>query len=420
MNTRTIGKLRRKFILSAMLAYLVLTVCMGTVIYLTNYIVIRNEIKGILEYIAANDGELPDMRDNADDSLSIYQIFGIGKNIFSGSESKYQTRFFLVEFDTAENVTEVQTGNIATVQQSEAETMARKILDSDKSFGRSDIYYYDKISQEDSTTVVFLDCTQQIITNARLMYTITMMICLGFMLIYILVRVISNRFIQPEIRNAELQKQFITNASHELKTPLAVIRANTEVEVMMNGENEWSRSTMRQVDRMNTLIQNLVMISRSQENEEKADMIDSDLTKAVKETADTFMPVAAQDEKEIEKIIPEGIRMKADESQIRQLASLLLDNAIKYCDQKGKITIELSQKGKGVKLSVSNNYKEGADVDYSKFFERFYRKDESHNVDKGGYGIGLSIAEALVRQYRGSIAADWKDGIITFTCILKA
>ena len=97
---------------------------------------------------------------------------------------------------------------------------------------------------------------------------------------------------------------------------------------------------MRQVDRMNTLIQNLVMISRSQENEEKADMIDSDLTKAVKETADTFMPVAAQDEKEIEKIIPEGIRMKADESQIRQLASLLLDNAIKYCDQKGKITIE--------------------------------------------------------------------------------
>ena len=110
----------------------------------------------------------------------------------------------------------------------------------------------------------------------------------------------------------------------------------------------------------------------------------------------------------------------AAESDIRQLATLLLDNAVKYCDQGGTITIALDEgRGKSVRLTVSNTYAEGADTDTTRFFDRFYRKDESHNVDRGGYGIGLSIAESLLTGYNGTLDASWKDGVITFTCVLK-
>ncbi|MDD6550639.1 MAG: HAMP domain-containing sensor histidine kinase, partial [Lachnospiraceae bacterium] len=214
-------------------------------------------------------------------------------------------------------------------------------------------------------------------------------------------------------------KQFITNASHELKTPLAVIKANTQVQEMMNGKDEWSESTMHQVDRMTGLIQNLVTIVRAEEKEDAGDRTDTDISEAIRDTVKSYAPVAENAGETLNQNIGDGIHMNAVESQIRQLATLLIDNAIKYCDEKGTIDVTVIQKGRGIRLSVSNSYADGKNVDYSKFFERFYRADQSHNVDKGGYGIGLSIAESLVKQYNGSINASWKDGIITFDCILK-
>ena len=176
---------------------------------------------------------------------------------------------------------------------------------------------------------------------------------------------------------------------------------------------------MRQVDRMTGLIQNLVMITRAQEQDNRQDRVETDISKAVQETVHTFAPVAAQDGKKLETDIPDGLSMLAEEGQIRQLVSLLVDNAIKYCDAGGTIQVSLSRKGRnGMRLVVSNNYAAGKDVDFSKFFERFYREDKSHNQDKGGYGIGLSIAENLVAQYHGSIRAEFHDGVISFICTL--
>lgn len=198
-----------------------------------------------------------------------------------------------------------------------------------------------------------------------------------------------------------------------------MIKANTQVQEMMNGKDEWTESTMRQVDRMTGLIQNLVTIVRAEEKEDAGDRVDTDVTEAIKDTVKSYVPVAENAGKTLNQNIAENVHMKAVESQIRQLATLLIDNAIKYCDEKGTIDVTVVQKGKGIRLTVSNSYAEGKNVDYSKFFERFYRADTSHNVDKGGYGIGLSIADSLVKQYNGSINASWKDGIITFDSILK-
>ena len=189
--------------------------------------------------------------------------------------------------------------------------------------------------------------------------------------------------------------------------------------MMMHGEDEWNNSTMNQVDRMTGLINDLVLIARSEEKEDVKELGDIDVSKAVTDVADTFSSVAEKNGIALKKDIPDGVVMRAMEEHIRQLASLLADNAIKYCDDGGAVLIQLSQKGKGARICVSNNYAQGEHEDYSRFFERFFRQDKSHNIDKGGYGIGLSIADSIVRKYRGKIDVSWKDGIITFSCILK-
>ena len=500
MNSNSIRKLRKKFILVAMVSIALVMFFMSSFINIANVLTSNAEIHSVLDYLCKNDGELPTValkssnsdsssdstassdstvnsgstassdsisdsgstassdsksssgstsssnsrsssgstssagskgsssESNAsppetseDDGLSFFGVFNsnFSSNAYS-PEFKYSTRYFAVLFDSSDNVTEVITSHIAAVDDDQAEQFARYAMNRFFKFGSYGVYYYEVREESDgSIIVVFLNCSTQVSTNLRIFY-MTLIICFGgLIIVFWLVYILSNRLIQPEIENVEKQKQFITNASHELKTPLAVIRANTEIEEMMNGENEWSQSTMRQVDRMNGLIQNLVMISRSDEQADKTVLTDTDITKAVGETIDTFESVAIQDNKKLVRDLGADIHMSADESSIRQLTSVLIDNAIKYCDDEGTISVQLSKKSKTVRLVISNSYKDGANTDYNRFFDRFYRKDEAHNVDKGGYGIGLSIAENIVHRYKGTISASWKDGIISFTCLLS-
>lgn len=476
MNERSIKRLRRRFVILAMLTLSLVMLLIGGMIFLVNYSVVRSQVKDTLDYIIENDGNIQDAQiiemagqdasqgtsqgagaaqaagqnasqtDGAaqgssqsaaqaasDDQMQeielptndynvihfLYEIFGTEQYDYDSPEFSFSTRYFAVSLDTNENVTEIKTNHIEDLTQPDAEYYAKYALRNRFGFGRNGVYYYQvKRYDNGSFLVVYLDSTNQVNSTYRVLYAALILIGFGVIVTFIFVWTFSRKAIAPEIKNAELQKSFITNASHELKTPLAVIRANTEMQEMLSGETEWTQSTMRQVDRMSGLIQNLVMISRAREKEKTAWIV-TDATKAVRETADTFSPVAKQDGKKLEIRADENVKMIASESDIRQLTSLLVDNAIKYCDKDGSIEVALSQKGKGILLCVSNNYADGRNVDYTRFFERFYREDESHNVDHGGYGIGLSIAESLVESYNGNISVTWKDGVICFNCILK-
>ncbi len=457
MSTREIRMLRRKFILIAEISFAVVMLFMGGLIYTTNLLMTRSQIRSTMQTIVENNGDMPeftssestvaesesassdsavssaseaaesegvtydeDVIDEQNVTYSILDIFSQSSDSKSNSELRYSTRYFAVIFDSDYNTLSVKTNHIASVDQDDAVSLALYATQRAMSFGNFGNYYY-LVSTLDNgeIMVVYMDCSSQVMTNMRILYIAGFLCIAGLIISVLLLSAISNRIVAPEIENAKRQKQFITNASHELKTPLAVIRANTELEEMINGETEWSQSTMRQIDRLNGLIQNLVMISRSAEQNDDAIVTDVDFTKIADETAETFTPVATQDGKRFEKQIGENIRMRGDESQLRQLISLLLDNAIKYCDDDGLVRIMLSKKGRTATLIVSNTYAEGADINYSRFFDRFYREDQSHNVDQGGYGIGLSIAESLVHQYKGSINATWKAGMISFTCVLN-
>lgn len=450
MNEQSIKKLKNKFLIISMCSFIAVMLIVGGLIYVSTLMVTRKEAKEVTQAIIDNGGNLPAVKvsihqhsssDSSDtpgdqdkkveedikgnrslkEGLNEFlsTLFGGENGALTDKDQWYSVRYFTVCFDKNDQVTDINADRIASIDVSDARQYALAVKNNMFRFGSIGDYYYQVQETKNGSIVAFVDCTNQIRLTNRILYIALMLIGFGSIISFIVLHALSYRVIAPEIRNAEQQKQFITNASHELKTPLAVIKANTQVQEMMNGKDEWTESTMRQVDRMTGLIQNLVTIVRAEEKEDSEDRIDTDVSEVIRDTVKSYLPVAENAGETLNQNIGDGIHMKAVESQIRQLATLLIDNAIKYCDEHGTINVELLQKGRGVKLSVSNTYAEGKNADYSKFFERFYRADQSHNVDKGGYGIGLSIAESLVKQYNGSIDASWKDDVITFDCILK-
>ena len=456
MTEHEIKRIRNRFIMTSTLTLFCVMLIMGGFIYLFGTITIRNEAQQIMRYIAENDGDLPkpdaiqnndeesqgsdtDSGDEHDNSFtetmewSLQSIFGVGDFFGETPDSYYTTRYFAVLFDENETVSVIKTSHIAYIDEEQAEEYARIALDRPFHFGNFGRYYYYCADRESGgTIVVYLDRTEQLSLMRRVLISVLSILGFGTFLSFFIMRLLSKGFVRTEVENVEKQKQFITNASHELKTPLAVIKANTEMQEMMDGESEWSQSTLRQVDRMTGLIGNLVQIARAQEMTD-GELAPTDIAAAVSETADSFAPVAASDGKKLEKEIPDSLVIKSSDSSMRQLTSLLVDNAIKYCDDGGTIKVELARSRRGAVLTVSNDYAEGANVDYTRFFERFYRQDEAHTISAGtvtgssegssgertgksGYGIGLSIAESLVKSMKWSIDVSWDKGRILFTC----
>ena len=434
MSEKAIQRLKNKFILTASVSFFVVMTFIAGCIYVFNALMTRSQIKDNIMYIVENDGVLPmqydsiesgDMKDNNqtiknknDFITQLEKLFGVESEYIS-DEFYYSTRYFAVTFDESGSVEKVITSHTAAVEPSQAVTYANTVMKRWFKFGSYDDYY-SMVSDREAggDIVVVLDCSTQVSINRRLVLLACILIGLGMVISTFVIRTWAGRIIAPEIKNAELQKSFITNASHELKTPLAVIRANTEMLEMMGTENEWTQSTMRQVDRLTGLIQNLVLVTRASEKDSKEERVYTDFTAIIKDTAKTFEAVATADGKTMDSSIAEGVGMLAHEGDIRQIATLLIDNAIKYCDDGGKVTIGLGtdKKKKNIYLRVSNSYESGEGKDYHRFFDRFYRGDEAHNIDKEGYGVGLSIAQGLMERYHGDIKVSWRDGIITFTC----
>ena len=186
---------------------------------------------------------------------------------------------------------------------------------------------------------------------------------------------------------------------------------------MLNGESEWTRSNMTQVKRMSRLIDELINLSRMSEGVDIV-LTDVDYTALVNECISHFASVIASSNKQLITHIDDGITVKADTRNLQAMIEVLLDNAVKYCDDEGTIKVTLTKKGRQSIFSVSNDYEDGENIDYSRFFDRFYRQDESHNSQKRGFGIGLSMASSVVKMFKGKIRVDYKEGIITFSVTL--
>lgn len=224
----------------------------------------------------------------------------------------------------------------------------------------------------------------------------------GFLLVLLIVVLASKRAVRPIAESYIRQKQFVTDAGHELKTPLTVISANNELLRMLYGDSEWFDGIDRQVAKMNGLVQNLITLAKMDE-ERKPVFASFNLSDAVYDTAKSFENLIHARGRIITFDIAEDISYTGDESLLRQLVSILVDNAAKYCAEKGKIAVHLKT-DRQIYLQVVNEYASADSCDWEKVFQRFYRADRARTPD-GSYGLGLSIAKSIVELHRGTIHA---------------
>lgn len=338
------------------------------------------------------------------------------------NESRFDTRYFVVDFDSDGNYSSSDVSRIASIDSDSAKSYAASVYEKKKTSGLTDGLYYEKSEDSDgSVTIIFLDVSRELSSFRSYLFISILTSAVGALAVYILILVFSRRVMKPVAESYEKQKRFITDASHEIKTPLAIIGANTEVIEMESGENEWTKSINHQIKRLSSLVEKMVFLSKMDEEGASLQMIDFDVSAAVLETADSFDAVAESKGFHYEKNIEENLSYHGDKDRIVQLTSLLLDNSMKYCSENGTIKISLSKgRKKGIIISVYNTCESISKGNNDVLFERFYRADESRNSKTGGHGIGLSVVRAIAEAHHGEAHAFSEDGkSILFTIKLN-
>ncbi|MDE6024159.1 MAG: HAMP domain-containing histidine kinase, partial [Lachnospiraceae bacterium] len=233
----------------------------------------------------------------------------------------------------------------------------------------------------------------------------------GYALFFFVILFFSNKIIHPVTESYEKQKRFITDAGHEIKTPLTIIKADVDVLEMELGENEWLTDIQKQTKRLAALTNDLVYLSRMEEANDSMQMIEFPFSDVVSETTASFQALAQTQGKIFQCEIQPMLSLTGNEKAIYQLVNILLDNALKYSPNNGTVSLVLKKQSKTIQLSVFNTTENLIPKDkLNLLFERFYRIDSSHNSQTGGYGIGLSVAKAIVTAHNGKIQAKTEDG----------
>ncbi|EFX94439.1 ATPase/histidine kinase/DNA gyrase B/HSP90 domain protein [Streptococcus sanguinis VMC66] len=408
-------KLKIRFILLASAAIVCILLTMIAVLNSVRFLQTNGEIQAVLNILSANNGDFPSVEETAEslqnDRITIDTI--------------YQYRYFSVVYNEDKTLYSTNLDHLSNLSKEQALSYANKVIKDSRSSGvfkvGSQFYSY-QITQDSKTKrylLVVLDSTNYLESRNDFFWLSIQLCFYSFIFFVLVVSGFSNFAIRPYIKNYENQKRFITNAGHELKTPLAIISANTELQELMTGENEWTESTKDQVKRLSNLINQMVVLARLEEQPDVT-LVDVNFSEVVKKVAGNFKSVIEKAGKKYEIKLQEDIHVKATEDELYELVSILIDNACKYCDEDGQIFVTLTKakRGKRARLTVANSYADGKNVDYSRFFDRFYREDESHNQKQPGYGIGLSMAESLVRIFKGRIWVSYKKGLIGFTVLL--
>ena len=443
-----IEKLRKRVVALTMIAvFIVLLILMG-IVNTANYISTNNSIDQLLDLLEENGGTfaifdgpkhdgkfgnqneqggqikpppIPGGQDDSstpDNSKDDFKHDGLHPGMTE--ETPYETRFFSVTLDDeTEEMLYLDTARIAAVSEVNAVELAQSAAKSGKTSSYikrgNSIYKYRAVegTTEGSTLYIFVAATRQLDSNRQFLL-ISLLVSLGGLIaIAILVNVLSPTMIRPIAESYEKQKKFITNAGHELKTPMAVIKSCNEVVEMENGSSKWTKAIGEQVDRLTELTGQLVALAKMDENEIMMEEVD--FSKLLTDTLEPFSLIAHQRGIEFSSSITPEIKIKGNTSSLTELINILADNAIKYCahdeTNQGYIKFNLSKSGNKIILSEENSAENLAKGNQNQFFDRFYRGDQSHSKATGeGYGIGLSMAQSIVNAHKGTISAESPDG----------
>ncbi len=369
------------------------------------------------QIIRENDGTVPQLED-FDKKLVKKQIFG-GNYIEFNEESAFRTRYFCVTVNSDKQILSVDMDHIAAVDEKKAVRMTKIALFVKKEVGNVENYRFRKeYSKGKVTDIIFLDCKEnQEFYQLVVTLTVSVSILLT-MLITIIFIIASKRVVRPFEVNSQRQKQFITDASHELKTPLSIISANAEVLQYKGEQNEWLQNIVDQTKRMGKLINQLLVLAKLDEVQEKNDRQDVNMKELVEKVVEPFDEVLERKNVKLVTELEDNLQIRVNREQMEQLITILMDNAAKYVSEGGEIIWKLAKVHRGISFSVTNTTAQ-ENVDTKHLFDRFYRNDSSRSSKTGGHGIGLSIAKKIVDAHKGNITAKAEGKTVTFSGVIQ-
>ena len=388
--------------LIAMFALASLTIVQTIGVNIINIYQRDSDIRAVLKIISANQGVLPN---NFNEDYNIGSFLNPFGEYHINIQTPYSTRYFVVEMKD-NVVTDISTKYAEKVDDKKAFSYASQIYNNEPGFGTIDFYrYYYTVEPSGESMMVFIDVTRDIAQVVALATISVFVNIITITALVLLVYWLSKKAMKPVADSIEKQKQFITDASHELKTPLAIISANAEVLEMCDGENEWLTSIKNQTTRMNHLVKKLVELTKLNEMQSTDTHSTFNISTAFLDTAANFETSAAVANKHFSYSAAEDLKYYGNEAEIRQLITILCDNAIKYTDECGHIKLSLYKSGKSIVIESYNTCEYIDPKTVNHLFDRFYRGDASRARDEktGGYGIGLSIAQAIVNRHKGKI-----------------
>lgn len=404
LRLKMIGIVFASVVAAFMVMTIILVMCFGAY---------RNrQADQITAMISENNGTVPQLKDYKQQQKNS-QAFERYFNNYN-EDSSYRTRFFRIFLDEDKKVTNVNMDHIAAVDVKKAVRMTKMAMLRRGKVGLVGSYRYRKEYKDGQVrSIIFLDCKEnQSFYHLAVTITITVSTLLTC-LITVIFTIASKRAVRPFEINSNRQKQFITDASHELKTPLAIISANAEVLQYKGDGNEWTQNIIDQTKHMGKLINQLLVLAKLDEVQEKSEKQEADLKLLLEETIEPFEEVATQKKVTLKLHLEEGVTIRVNREQIAQLVSILTENAAKYVNDGGKIVWRLTKTQHGAVLVVKNTTEKEL-PDTKRMFDRFYRSDSSRSSKTGGQGIGLSIAKKIVDSHKGSITAKAGDGVVTF------
>ncbi len=374
---------------------------------------LNNTMDALADRISDNNGRFPEWRD---DRGNLGTPMGVPD--FMTKETPFSTRFFTVWFDPSGEVAFIDVGSISAITQETAQEYAEETYKSGRERGWLANYRYKQYPTAHGMAIVYVDGSMNRFMSNRMLLAAGAVLMVSALAIWVTVIFFSKRAVRPVAESYEKQKQFITDANHELKTPLTLIMANLDILEAEIGENEWLSDIRSEGARMGALVEQLAALARMDEDRASLKAQRFSLSEMVMDVASEFQILAQGCGKSMEAQIDPQIEYMGDEAAIRRVVSILLDNAVKYCDDGGEISLRLEKKKHPV-LYVANTYADVGQAEFDKLFDRFYRADKARTFT-GGFGVGLSIAKATVTKHKGEISAYKKDpGHIGFKVVWR-
>ena len=415
-----IRRLRRRFIriatLSVTAVMLLLTVLLNT----ANYVSTTRELRDMLQLISSNQGTIPAYRPAGEAPAAPPKTPQPPRDGSFTAETPFSTRYFVLRYQDDGTLVKADLQSIASVTEEDITPYLAAAVAHGAGYGSYGSYrYYVTRTGEGRNMAVFLDGYQQLRSVGLVLLWSFAADAACILLVVVLVVLLSRRAIDPVVRSAEKQKQFITDASHELKTPITVISTCLRVLEMETGKQKWIDKAQAQTEKLTALVNALVTLSRMDEGVSPLKMEPFPLSEAVADTAEPFRDLAQSKGHSLVLDIAPGLTYKGDEYAIRQLVSILLDNAVKYARADSPITLTLEKTRRGVALRCRNGSDLIPEETLAKLFDRFYRADPARSAATGGFGIGLSIARGIAEAHRGSICARMAGEEVEFAAELR-